>query len=295
MKKPAFLFLFSLVTFIAFGQEDLMKELESSDNDGIDYTFQTFKGTRLVNGHTVETKPAGNLEFIFAHRFGPVKGGFYELFGLDEAQVRLGLDYGITDNLSVSIGRNSNDKTMDTYAKYKLIRQSKGARTFPFTVTALLGAGYKPFQRNKDNPEGFGTIDRLSYVSQLLIARKFSTNLSFQLMPVFIHRNAVFQAYELNDQMALGVGGRIKFTKSVALTTEYYFRLDKPENDRYKNVVGIGIDIETGGHVFQIVVTNTRGLTERAFITETTSDFSEGDVQVGFNVTRTFQLKHKKQ
>jgi hypothetical protein len=295
MKKPAFLFVFSMVATIAFGQDDLMKELESSDKDGVDYTFQTFKGTRLVNGHTVETKASGNLEFIFAHRFGPVRGGLYELFGLDDAQVRLGLDYGITDNLSVSIGRNSYDKTVDGYAKYKLIRQSKGARTFPFTVTALVGAGIKPFQKNEDNPEGFENIDRLSYISQLLIARKFSTNISFQLMPVFIHRNAVFQAYELNDQLALGMGGRIKVTKSVALTSEYYLRLDKPENDRYRNVLGLGVDIETGGHVFQLVMTNTRGLTERAFITETTGDFAEGDIQFGFNVTRTFQLKHKKQ
>ena len=275
-------------------QDDLMKELEANDKNVTDYAFQTFKGTRLVNGHSVETKAKGNLEFIFAHRFGPVKGGLYELFGLDDAQVRLGLDYGITDNLSVSIGRNSYDKTMDGYIKYKLLRQSKGARNFPVTVTAMQGAGRKPFYKKGEEPEGFENIDRWSYVSQLLIARKFSTNVSFQIMPTYVHRNAVNQAYELNDQYALGLGGRIKVTKSVALTSEYYLRLETHENDQFYNCLGLGIDIETGGHVFQLVMTNTRGLTERAFITETAGDFADGDIQFGFNVTRTFQLKHKK-
>src|SRR5687767_4480763 len=123
MKVSAFCFLLTLASFFAAAQEDLMKELESSDQGDTDYAFQTFKGTRLVNGHTVETKAIGNLEFIFAHRFGPVNGGLYELFGLDDAQVRIGLDYGITDNLTVAIGRNSFDKTMDGYIKYKLLRQ----------------------------------------------------------------------------------------------------------------------------------------------------------------------------
>src|SRR5688572_18707617 len=182
MKKIVLLLLcFPLITF---GQDDLLGELEK-ETKGTDYTFATFKGTRLVNGHTTETKHAGSLEFIFQHRFGAINGGLYELFGLDDAYVRLGLDYGITDNMSVSIGRNSVDKTMDGYLKYKLIRQSKGARTFPFTITALGGAGYKGVPKKDAAPDGFERIDRLSYVAQLLIARKFTTNFSFQIMPTF--------------------------------------------------------------------------------------------------------------
>ncbi len=282
----------ALLTFsgLAFAQEDLMKELESSQTGDTDYAFQTFKGTRIVNGHTVETKPKGTLEFIFAHRFGEVNGGLYELFGLDDAYVRYGLDYGITDNLSVSYGRNSVDKTMDGYAKYKLLKQSKGAKNFPFTMTVLGGVAYRSSPKKDNVPAGFKTIDRFAYVTQLLVARKFNPNFSMQVMPTFIHKNAVDQNIEDNDQMAIGVGGRLKVTKSVALTSEYYYRLQVNENSPYKNTFGIGVDIETGGHVFQIVVTNTRGLTERAFITETDGDFSEGDIHLGFNVTRTFQL-----
>jgi hypothetical protein len=294
MKKLLLTFLIVLYGVAVFAQDDLMKELEQNAKSDIDYAFQTFKGTRLVNGHTVETKGKGTLEFIFAHRFGAVNGGLYELFGLDDAYVRLGLDYGITDNLSVSIGRNSVDKTMDGYLKYKLIRQSKGARNFPATITALGGAAYQSSPKDDAVPEGFEDIDRLAYVGQLLIARKFTPNLSLQLMPTFVHRNAVTEEVEKNDQIAIGVGGRIKITKSVALTSEYYYRLDVPENNENFNTLGFGIDIETGGHVFQILFTNTRGLTERAFITQTEGDFGDGDIHLGFNVTRTFQLKHKK-
>jgi hypothetical protein len=294
MKKILLTFFVVLYGISVFAQDDLMKELEQSAKSDTDYAFQTFKGTRIVNGHTVETKGKGTLEFIFAHRFGAVNGGLYELFGLDDAYVRLGLDYGITDNLSVSIGRNSVDKTMDGYLKYKVIRQSKGVRNFPVTITALGGAGYQASPKDDAVPEGFKDIDRLAYVGQLLIARKFTPNLSLQLMPTFVHRNAVLEDIEKNDQIAIGVGGRIKVTKSVALTSEYYYRLDVPENNSSYNTLGFGIDIETGGHVFQLVLTNTRGLTERAFITQTEGDFADGDIHLGFNVTRTFQLKHKK-
>lgn len=274
-------------------QDDLMKELEESEQPETDYTFQTFKGTRLINGHTVETKSAGTLEFIFAHRFGAINGGLYEFFGLDEAYVRLGLDYGITDNLSVSIGRNSVDKTLDGYVKYKIARQRQGLSNFPVTITGMGGIAYQVSPQKEAVPEGFKNIDRLAYVGQLLIARKFNPQFSLQVMPTIVHKNAVDQSQENNDQLSLGLGGRFKITKSVALTSEYYYRLDVPETNQYNNTFGFGVDIETGGHVFQLLFTNTTGLTERAFIAETEGDFGDGDIHFGFNVTRTFQLKRK--
>jgi hypothetical protein len=278
----------------AFAQDDLMKELEQTQPKDTDYAFQTFKGTRLVNGHSVETKAKNTLEFIFQHRFGPINGGAYEMYGLDQAYVRLGLDYGITDNLSVSIGRNSFDKTMDSYAKYKLIRQSKGARNFPVTMTALGGIAYKTSPKKEDAQDGFENIDRLAYVSQLMIARKFTPKFSFQITPTFIHKNFVDDnTTEHNDQVAIGAGGRFKVSKSIALTGEYYYRLNTPDGDPNYNSLGFGVDIETGGHVFQLVITNTETLTERAFITETKGKFADGGIHFGFNVTRTFQLKKK--
>ncbi|MDQ2656820.1 MAG: DUF5777 family beta-barrel protein [Bacteroidota bacterium] len=279
----------------AVAQEDLLKELENSQPPSTDYALATFKGTRLVNGHSIETKSRGDLEFIFAHRFGRINEGIYEFFGLDEAYVRLGLDYGFTDNLSASIGRNSVDKTVDAYLKYKLLRQRRGATSFPVTMTALAGTAYKASPRKDEVPEGFTSIDRLAYVGQLLIARKFSPRLSLQLSPTIIHKNAVDQRIEDNTQLSIGAGGRFKLTKSVALTGEYYHRLNVPDANPYFNTFGLGVDIETGGHVFQLVFTNTTGLTERAFITETEGDFGNGDIHFGFNITRTFHLKRKKQ
>ncbi|HYG03581.1 MAG TPA: DUF5777 family beta-barrel protein [Chryseosolibacter sp.] len=290
-KKSIITIIFMISSLATLAQEELMKELESKDQNETDYAFQTFKGTRLVNGHSIETKGKGTLEFIFAHRFGEVNGGLYELFGLDEAFVRIGLDYGVTDRLSLSIGRNSVDKTADGYAKYKLLRQQKGTSNVPVTMTVLGGIAYR--LSPKEAPEGFGNIDRLAYVSQLLIARKFNTKLSLQVAPTLIHKNGAYQSIEENDQLAIGVGGRFKLTRSVALTSEYYHRLNPVDNAPFKNALGFGVDIETGGHVFQLVMTNTRGLTERAFITETTGDFGDGDINFGFNVTRTFQLKKK--
>jgi hypothetical protein len=151
MKKTLPIFLIAVVYSIcAVGQDDLLKELEQSEPAQTVYAIQTFKGTRLVNGHSVETKAKGDLEFIFAHRFGAINGGIYELFGMDDAYVRLGLDYGVTDRLSASIGRNSVDKTIDGYLKYKITRQQKGATNFPVTITGLAGAAYKSSPRKED-------------------------------------------------------------------------------------------------------------------------------------------------
>ncbi len=298
--KKILLSIILLSPIVVLAQNDLLGELEKDAKPETEYAFATFKGTRLGNGHTIETKNAGSLEFIFGHRFGLISGGAYEMFGLDQAYVRLGLDYGITDRLSVSIARNSTDKTMDGYLKFKALRQSKGVKNFPFSVTALGGMAYKfsPKENSDVSPE-FENVDRISYTGQLLIARKFSTNFSLQLMPTIVHKNVV-ETYEENTQFALGLGGRIKITRSLAITGEYYHNFSSPDNDdllddqQQYNALSLGIDIETGGHVFQLLLTNAIGLTERAFITETRDDFFGGDIHLGFNVTRTFQLKKKK-
>jgi hypothetical protein len=294
MKVYTILFLVCISTAVV-AQDDLLKELEQSQQPDVEYIEQTFKGTRLVNGQSVETKGQGELEFIFAHRFGPMNGGLYELFGLDQAYVRLGLEYGVTDRLGFGFGRNSVDKTMDAYGRWKILRQSRGAKVMPVTITAFGQAAIRMSPRKEDDPTGtLTTVNRMSYTAQLLIARKFNSRLSLQLMPTMIHRNRVDQTIEDNDQFAIGAGGRLKVSRSVALTTEYYYRLNTFDTNPNRDVLGFGIDIETGGHVFQLVLTNTRGLTERAWLTETTGDFFDGDIHLGFNITRTFQLAERK-
>lgn len=284
--KNSWLLIYLLCT-PAFAQDDLLKLLAEEKEEATTFTTQTFKSTRLVNGQTIETKGAGELEFIFAHRFGALDSGWPELFGLDQAFVRLGLEYGITDRLGVGFGRNSVDKTMDGYVRYKLIRQSTGALDMPFSVTVLTNAAIIP---KRIFPQA-GTIeDRMSYTFQLLVARKFSPAFSLQVMPTLVHKNLVDQSIENNSQPALGVGGRLKVSRSMALTSEYYYRLGVPDANDSENAFGVGIDIETGGHVFQLVITNSRLLTERAFITENPG----GTWHLGFNVTRTFQVRKRR-
>ncbi len=274
--------------------QDLLAELDQAAPKSPEYVSSTFKSTRLVNGQTVETKGKGALEFIFAHRFGPISSGAYELYGLDQAYVRLGLEYGITDRLGTGFGRNSQDKTMDAYLRYKVLRQRSDGAGSPVTLTAFGIAAVKTSPRTEDATYDIQFEDRLSYTGQLIVARKFNSMLSLQLVPTIVHKNAVEPEIESNNQGLLGFGGRLKVTRSIALTTEYYYRFNVPSGNPYYNPLGFGVDIETGGHVFQLVMTNSRGLTERAYLTETSGDFFKGDISLGFNVTRTFQLKKQK-
>ncbi|HEX5167856.1 MAG TPA: DUF5777 family beta-barrel protein [Cyclobacteriaceae bacterium] len=286
-----FLFVLGLFLFVsAHAQDDLLSDLEKSQANETDYVIQTFKGTRVVNGHSIETKPAGNLEFIISHRFGPVNSGSYELWGLDASTIRLGLEYGITDELGVGVGRSSWDKSYDMYLKYKILRQATGANSFPFTMTLL---GSTQYMTLKDvSTEGYSSSDRLSYAFQALIARKFSS-FSFQVAPIWVHRNRVDESITSNDIIALGLGLRAKITRSVAIHAEYYPRLNEKDDSPFYNAIGFGIDIETGGHVFQLVFTNSVGMMERIMVTETIDDFWDGGIRFGFNITRTFQLSKK--
>jgi hypothetical protein len=285
--------LLCLVASVALAQDDLLKELEGAQPEERRYATATFKGTRIVNGMTVETRGRGSLEFIFQHRFGQINQGAYELWGLDEAFTRLGLEYGITDRLGVSIGRTSTDKTFDGYVKYKVLRQQSGGGS-PVTITLVETAAYQATPSEEDNPN-LEFAHRMSYATSALIARKVNGKFSLQLTPLYIHRNAVEQDYEENDLFVLGAGGRHKITRSVALTMDYFYRINPKESTPYYNSFGLGVDIETGGHVFQIVLSNSQGMIERQYAAETAGDFWEGDIHLGFNVTRTFQLKKQKE
>ena len=298
-------FLFSSLWVVA--QDDLMKELEQGQKTETNYVSQTFKGTRIINGQSVETKGKGELEFIFAHRFDKINTGSYNAFGFDGfAVVRLGLEYGITDRLGVSVGRtfSYSNKMVDAYVRYKIARQSTGANSFPVTITGIGTLTYQAFPDAANavlNSMALpSTSDRMAYIAELLIARKFSSKFSMQISPVFIHRNAVEKAIENNDDYAIAVGGRYKFTRSLSLIGEYYSRMNAHAGTPYYNSAGIGLDIETGGHVFQLVFTNSLGLNPNNIVTTTGArngsdgNLGNGDVHFGFNITRTFQVTRRK-
>ena len=288
---------FIVVILILFGSrviaQDLMDALNEDESKKTEYTYATFKATRLINGQSIEIAPKGALNFMISHHFGRINTGAYEFFGLDQANIRFGFDYGITDWLSVGIGRTSVDKTYDGSVKVKILRQSKGYRKMPVTLTYF--ANMAIISLKWEDPERTNYFSsRMEYVHQLLIARKFGSRLSIQLMPTFIHRNLVPTIYDQNDVWAIGVGGRIKLTNRLAITAESYFLMPGQTLEQYWNSISVGIDLETGGHVFQIFLSNSRGLIEEQFIPETTGSWLRGDIHLSFNIHRTFQLvKHE--
>ncbi|MEZ4826538.1 MAG: DUF5777 family beta-barrel protein [Bacteroidia bacterium] len=250
--------------------------------------YQTFRGTRVVNGHSVETQREGELEMIIAHRFGRVNGGPYELFGLDQATMRIGLEYGVKNWLSVGAGRSSYEKTYDGFIKARLLQQKVGG--WPFSVTYMGGMAMRTLHES-DSVRALFYTNRLFYTHQMLIATKIGDRFSFQVSPTLVHRNFTESRAELNDVKAIGFATRLRLNKNIALVGEYYYILPNQLSDLYFSPAGIGIDIETGGHVFQLHFTNSRGMTERFFIPETTGNVLRGDIHFGFNMARTFKLK----
>lgn len=279
--------IFALVPLCSLAQQDLMDVLDKETENQSLFTEQTFKGTRLINGHSVETRKRGVLDVIIGHRFGRLNSGAYELFGLDESNVRLGADFGVTDRFNIGVGRNSFEKTYDGFLKYKFLWQRPGGA--PVSIVGLTSAALKTLKTG--DPAGEPDFsDRMTYSYQVIIAKKFTPAFSFQISPTVVHRNSVIEEQDPNDIYALGAGGRIKLTKRVSLNAEYYYQFNTIANSPIQNSLAIGFDIETGGHVFQLHFTNSRAMNEKGFITESTGDFFDGDIHFGFNISRTFQL-----
>ncbi|NND95099.1 MAG: hypothetical protein HKN45_09550 [Flavobacteriales bacterium] len=260
---------------------------------GQTFAFKTFKDTRIVNGHSVETNNEGVGKFIISHRFGMLNSGIDEFFGLDQSTIRIGMDYGITDWWTVGLGRNSFEKTVDGFVKARVIRQSSGERNMPITLTAFSSMAVNTLPFSDSNRENYFT-SRLTYTHQLLLARKFSDDLSIQLMPTLVHRNLVATLAETNDVFSCGAALRYQLTRNWALSGEYYYVLPDQLAEGRFNAVALGFELETRGHVFQFQFGNARGMIEKFFITETVGDILEGDIHFGFNITRDFKLKGRK-
>jgi len=248
-------------------------------------TTATFKTTRVATGHSVEQCKAGVLDFRVNHRFGRISDGFSSFFGLDDAVTRIGADYGITDYLMVGAGRSTLNKEYDAFAKVKILGQAK--KRSPVTLNYLAGV-YVVAEKYPVNDVPF--INRFSYAHQLLVARKITDKLSIQLMPTFMHFNRTALPSETNNMFSMGVAGRYKLGKRLALTAEYYYTPESMKRAGNVNPLTIGLDIETGGHVFQVFVSNARGLSERSLFTNTVSQWQEGQIHFGFNISRVFSL-----
>lgn len=293
--KKGLILLFTLcyISWNAHAQQDDLLSL-LGEEEVTDYTTAAFKTNRVINMHSIENTAGGVFDFKISHRFGFISGGFQELFGLDNAMIRIGGDYGITDRWTVGFGRNSFEKTYDVFTKYKFLRQSSGKRNMPLSAAFLATAAVKTTPFSDPDRENYFS-HRLSYVFQVILGRKFSERFSLQLSPTMVHRNLITNSQlEKNDVYALGAAGRIKLNKRIAINAEYIYVAPDQILDKYKNSLSLGFDIETGGHVFQLHFTNSTSMIEKGFITETTGSWLDGDIHFGFNVSRVFTFKKPK-
>jgi hypothetical protein len=282
MNKTIILSIF-FCSFSVKAQDNLLNLL-SQDNEPIYITY-LFKGTKVVNGQSVELPSKGVLQFTIQHRFGTLNSGFYNLYGLDNSQVRFGFDYGIKDFLAFGLGRSSNSKTIDANSKLIIKRQIKDG--FPLTIVANSATYVKQWQYSDNQSNSFLFTNQLSFAHQLLIACKINRDFSLQISPTLIHYNVVETLDEPNDKYSLGLGGRHKITKRISVNAEYFHQLNDKINN---NVLSFGFDVETGGHVFQLHFSNSALMIVPGFITKTTGNWLYGDIYFGFNISRVFTL-----
>jgi hypothetical protein len=311
--KTSLLFLSLAFSASVFSQEDLLSLVDEKKDDGPKKVYATFKTYKLGNAQTIETVKKKNLDFRISHRFGNVYNmdngdnalneAAHSYFGFDNASdIRWSFDYGVTDNLTIGIGRSRFRETYDGSIKWKLISQKEHFKV-PVSVTLFLDAGYtsvKPDLLYAGAVKNFPTNDmhRFSYFSQLIIASKLSNWLSLEILPSYLHRNYILQRVndkgkeDVNGFFSLGVGGRIKVSKRMCLIADYFYNFaDYYQNNTAAfNPLAVGFELETGGHVFSMFFTNSSALIENNFIPYTTDTWSKSQVKFGFCISRTFAL-----
>ena len=247
----------------------------------------TFKDTRIINVQSNETPGKNVLHFVIAHRFGQINEGAYALWGLDNASMRMAFDYGLTDRMAVGFARSTFQKTYEANIKWRALRQNSD-NSMPISLTLYSVAMANGLRWADPDRENLFS-SRLSYVHQAIVAKKWGSNLSLAFIPSFIHRNLVESLADAHDQWTLGLGGRYKVTSRTSINAEYHYALAGLPTD-HVNSLSLGMDIETGGHVFQLHVTNSQGMFERAFLTETGGRWRDGALYFGFNLSRVFDF-----
>ncbi len=293
-----FCFLFKAVSQNTNLDSMLDAQTKAKNKNSIQSVEETFKTSRLIDGHTVETTQAGVLDLKISHRFSQLNQGFYNMFGFDVASMRIGVDYGITNRFTIGGGRSTFEKQYDGFLKYKFLWQSEGEGNIPVSVALLssvmLETDTLALKTEKKISVSPSFANKFSYAYQVLIARKFSPAFSLQLMPTLIHENIVDSSFNQNNIFAIGGGARFKLTPHSGINIEYYYVLPGTKLPGTYNTLSIGYEIETAGHVFQLHFTNSTGMTERSFIAENTGRWSKGDIHFGFNISRVFTIKKPK-
>ncbi|GGD29319.1 DUF5777 family beta-barrel protein [Flavobacterium orientale] len=286
--------LFLLLPFIGWTQDDLLNSLDSIETN--QRVTSAFKSLKIINLESTKLASKGDFYFVVAHRFDYFNNGFDDFFGLDNANTQLKFLYGATDWLTVHVARSGFQETYDLAAKYLIKSQIKEG--FPVTIVGFNSVSINSELKEKDYPK-LKFENRLSYVTQLLISRKFSDKLTLQIAPSYFHENtlrdildennqAILPNPQDNSQFALGMGGRYKLTSRWSINMDYAAHLNRTHQSIYRNPLSIGVDLETGGHVFQMHFTNSRAMHESGFLGQTSGDWSKGEIAFGFNLVRVF-------
>lgn len=276
--------LFFLLPFLTLAQEDLLDEIDT-DSVVIGYEQAAFKGLKIVNFESTKMISKKQLYFVVSHRFGSIKTGIGDFFGLDQAVTRLNFIYGISDAVNIGISRSSFQRTYETSLKLRLIRQKQQGT--PITLV-LFNSVMLNSSLDKEVLPGLKFEHKLSYATQALISSKLNRNLSLQIVPTFFHDNLVALDEQDNSQFAIGIGGRHKLTKRWSVNVDYGLHLNRATNSPFKNPLSIGFDLETGGHVFQLHFTNAQPMNVNTFLGQATGDWSDADIFFGFNLSRVF-------
>ena len=267
-----YLFIFSLcISQLAFAQDDLLNEIDT-DSVATYYATAAYKGLKIVNFESTKLVAKKEFTLVVSHRFGSIENGFDSFFGLDDAVTKLNFIYGITDAINIGVSRSSFQKTYEISAKYRLLRQEENG--FPFTLVGF-NAILINSALDKDNLPKLEFKHRLGYTAQIIISRKINTNFSLALIPTFFHDNYVVINNQDNSQLGLGFGARHKISKRLSINVDYGLHLNRANNSPFKNPLSLGIDLETGGHVFQMHFTNAQAMNTNGFIGQATGDWAD--------------------
>ncbi|MBN1927844.1 MAG: hypothetical protein JW798_18570 [Prolixibacteraceae bacterium] len=287
----AFIFLIVLNTI---AQDDLEAMLLGEMDEPVEYAFGTFQSTNILNNKSTELLNKNGIDFRISHKFGKFNNGASKSFGFDDSNSLIEFSYAPADWWNIGIGRATLNESLNGYTKFRILRQSTGSKTMPVSCAILLSANYQT--QTFDNEERNNNLtDRLEYASQILIARKFGSLISAQIMPTYVHRNLVNTINDLNDIFALGLGASIKVEKRLRINLEYFLvQKHNTPNMEYFDPLSLGICYQTSRHAFEVFVTNTNGITENHYIANTTNNFWKGDVRVGFNISTVFSINPKK-
>ncbi|HRG17714.1 MAG TPA: DUF5777 family beta-barrel protein [Flavobacterium lutivivi] len=270
---------------VTWAQDDLLKELDSVNSGKKEIEMAAFKGLQICNMQSTKLAVKNEWYFVVSHRFGDLTQGINNFFGLDNALTKIGGIYGFTNWLNVGVSRHTYNKNYELAVKYKFANQE--VEGFPFTIV-----GYNTLDVNTklttDEYPMLKGAQRLSYTSQLLISRKFSESFSFEVNPIYVHKNLYDKALENKDEFLVAAGGRYKLSKRMSINIEYAARLNAKEQDYYRNPLSAGFDIETGGHIFQLVFSNSQPMNDVAYFSNTTGKWNGGPFYFGFNMYRVF-------